>query len=167
MMNEDYGNVVFIGNALDRGNIIVVISVHSGFSAAAFGVSDLLQGVNDDELVLADLMNGLVAAGVIPYYLFQCRPVVGVKNQFQVPLSRAVALVDNAKAHMSGQAKGFRYAMSHPTGKIEILGNTNHGILFKYHQAKHDDNHARYVVKDLPDDACWLDDHVITSNMKV
>lgn len=123
----------------------------------------LLKGVNDDENTLADLMNGLVAAGVIPYYLFQCRPVVGVKNQFQVPLRTAVDIVDRAKMHMSGQAKGFRYAMSHPTGKIEILGNTEQGILFKYHQAKHDDNHARYVVKDLGPDACWLEENEILS----
>lgn len=126
----------------------------------------LLKGINDDERTLADLMNGLVSAGVIPYYLFQCRPVIGVKNQFQVPLIRAVDIVDRAKAHMSGQAKGFRYAMSHPTGKIEILGNTDQGILFKYHQAKHDEDHARYVVKNLDPDICWLDEAVITSNMK-
>ena len=123
----------------------------------------LLKGVNDDELVLADLMNGLVAAGVIPYYLFQCRPVVGVKNQFQVPLSRAVDLVDNAKAHMSGQAKGFRYAMSHPSGKIEILGNSKYGVLFKYHQAKHNKNHARYFLKILSPEDCWLDELEIAS----
>ncbi|MDO4938351.1 MAG: KamA family radical SAM protein [Lachnospiraceae bacterium] len=125
----------------------------------------LLKGVNDDEHTLADLMNGLVAAGVIPYYLFQCRPAAGVKNQFQVPLIRAVDIVDSAKMHMSGQAKGFRYVMSHPTGKIEILGKTGHGILFKYHQAKHDDNHARYVVKNLGPDDCWLDESEITSSV--
>ena len=118
----------------------------------------LLKGVNDNEQILADLMNGLVAAGVIPYYLFQCRPVAGVKNRFQVPIRRAVDIVDRAKMHMSGQAKGFRYAMSHPTGKIEILGNTGQGVLFKYHQAKHDDNHARYIVKKLDPDECWLDE---------
>lgn len=126
----------------------------------------LLKGVNDDEKTLADLMNGLVSVGVIPYYLFQCRPVAGVKNQFQVPLSRAVEIVDRAKVHMSGQAKGFRYAMSHPTGKIEILGNTDQGILFKYHQAKNDEDHARYVIKNLNPGICWLDETVITSSAK-
>ena len=123
----------------------------------------LLKGVNDNEQTLADLMNGLVSAGVIPYYLFQCRPAAGVKNQFQVPIRKAVDIVDGAKKHMSGQAKGFRYAMSHPTGKIEILGNTGQGVLFKYHQAKHDDNHARYIVKNLSPNDCWLDESEITT----
>ena len=50
----------------------------------------LLKGVNDNADVLAQLMNGLVARGVIPYYIFQCRPVEGVQNQFQVPLLRGV-----------------------------------------------------------------------------
>ena len=38
----------------------------------------LLKGINDHADVLAQLMNGLVSNGVIPYYIFQCRPVEGV-----------------------------------------------------------------------------------------
>ena len=47
----------------------------------------LLKGVNDRPDVLAELMNSLVACGIMPYYVFQCRPVEGVKNQFQVPFA--------------------------------------------------------------------------------
>ena len=97
----------------------------------------LLKGINDHADVLAQLMNGLVSNGVIPYYIFQCRPVEGVQNQFQVPLLRGVKIVENAKRQMNGQSKSVRYAMSHPTGKIEILGKTGpNQMLFKYHQAK-------------------------------
>ncbi len=118
----------------------------------------LLRGVNDDPEVLAALLNALVSIGVMPYYVFQCRPVEGVKNQFQVPLARGVAIVDEAKASMSGIAKAFRYAMSHPTGKIEILGPAGEGKLaFKYHQAKDPADNARLFIRDVAPDQCWLD----------
>lgn len=117
----------------------------------------LLKGVNDNADVLAQLMNGLVARGVIPYYIFQCRPVEGVQNQFQVPLLRGVEIVENAKRQMNGQSKSVRYAMSHPTGKIEILGKTGpNQLLFKYHQAKYPQDHSRIFTQKVDDTQCWL-----------
>ncbi len=118
----------------------------------------LLNGINDDPGVLGSLMNNLVGVGVIPYYIFQCRPVVGVKNQFQVPLLKAVRIVDKAKDLMNGQAKSVRYAMSHPTGKIEILGKTGDTkMLFKYHQAKDSSDASRLFVLDVAEQQCWLE----------
>ena len=40
----------------------------------------LLAGVNDNPQTLVKLFNRLVEAGISPYYLFQCRPLKGVKN---------------------------------------------------------------------------------------
>lgn len=118
----------------------------------------LLKGVNDDADVLAKLMNRLVSFGVIPYYIFQCRPVVGVKNQFQVPLQRGIEIVENAKKQMNGQAKSVRYAMSHPTGKIEILASIGPTtLLCKYHQAKHEEDHGRAFFLDADETLCWPD----------
>lgn len=117
----------------------------------------LLKGVNDDADIMAQLMNRLVACGVIPYYIFQCRPVAGVQNQFQVPFLRGIEIVENAKKQMNGQAKSVRYAMSHPTGKIEILGKLDHNkMLFKYHQAKYDQDHGRVFTQTVEEDQCWL-----------
>ena len=118
----------------------------------------LLKGVNDEPAVLALLMNKLVSIGVAPYYVFQCRPVEGVQNQFQVPILRGSRIVDLAKAGMSGPAKAFRYAMSHPTGKIEILGQYGDRMLFKYHQAKYDKDQARIFTRAVSDTECWFDD---------
>lgn len=118
----------------------------------------LLKGVNDDADVLARLMNGLVACGVIPYYIFQCRPVEGVQNQFQVPFVRGIEIVENAKKQMNGQAKSVRFAMSHPTGKIEILGKTDEDrIFFKYHQAKYEKDSGRIFTEKVEEKQCWLD----------
>ncbi len=119
----------------------------------------LLKGVNDDPQTMAQLMNGLVSYGVIPYYIFQCRPVAGVQNQFQVPFVQGIEIVENAKKFMSGQAKAVRFAMSHPTGKIEIVGNLgSNKMLFKYHQAKYEKDHSRIFMTDVTDDQCWLGD---------
>ena len=117
----------------------------------------LLKGINDEPSVLAALLNGLVGIGVLPYYVFQCRPVKGVKNQFQVPIRDGVKTVDAAKSMMSGQAKGFRYAMSHPKGKIEILAEMPDGsVLFKFHQAKYEKDASRLFTLPLSETQAWL-----------
>ena len=121
----------------------------------------LLKGVNDDPDILAKLMNRLVSVGVIPYYVFQCRPARGAVDEFQIPLRRASAIVEKAKKKMSGQAKSFHYCMSHHTGKIEILGCMEDGrMLFKYHQSKYREDDSRIFTLDIEEDQCWLPDRV-------
>ena len=82
----------------------------------------LLRGVNDNGETLANLLSGLTGIGAVPYYVFQCRPVRGVKSRFQIPLMEGVEIVARAKSQQNGVGKCFRFAMSHPLGKIEILG---------------------------------------------
>lgn len=118
----------------------------------------LLKGVNDDPETLAKLLRKLTASGVVPYYVFQCRPVRGVKNQFQVPLERGSRIVDEAKASLNGLSKCFRYCMSLPPGKVEILGKQTDGkMLFKFHQAKRAEDSGRIFALDLHPDQCWLE----------
>ena len=116
----------------------------------------LLKGVNDSPKVLSTLFNRLIAIGVMPYYLFQCRPVEGVKNQFQVPLVKGAEIVDEAKSSLSGPAKAFRYALSHPKGKIEIIGRVGSELLFKFHQAKNSEDEARIFTRPVKEDECWF-----------
>ena len=117
----------------------------------------LLRGVNDDPDTLANLFNSLIRNRIIPYYIFQCRPVTHVKTQFQVPLAEGAKIVDQAKAKCNGFSKRVRYAMSHETGKIEILGMLNDKeMLFKYHQAKDPKNSSRIFTVELEDRQAWL-----------
>ncbi len=117
----------------------------------------LLKGINDDPKLLADLMNSVVASGAIPYYIFQCRPVLGVKNHFQVPLPASAGIIKEARRMMNGQARGFRYVLSHPSGKIEMIGCEGPDMIFKYHEAKDDADQGR-IFRIKPDDnKCWLD----------
>lgn len=136
---------------------ILAIRALQGAGCVIRNQTVLLKGVNDDPQTMAQLMNGLISYGVIPYYIFQCRPVAGVQNQFQVPFVKGIEIVETAKKYMSGQAKAVRFAMSHPTGKIEIVGNLgNNKMLFKYHQAKYEKDSSRIFTVDVTDDQCWL-----------
>ena len=117
----------------------------------------LLKGVNDDPAILAELLKQLTRWGIAPYYVFQCRPVRGVKNQFQVPLRRGAEIIKGAKNLQNGIGKSFRYVMSHETGKIEILGiNNRDEVVFQYHQAKYEQDVSRIFTLPISDDLAWL-----------
>ena len=119
----------------------------------------LLHGVNDSGEVLGELLSGLTRIGVSPYYIFQCRPVTGVKGRFQVPLLEGCRIVDEAKSRQNGIGKSVRYAMSHPRGKIEIIGRLpgSGEMIFKFHQAKDPAELARIFTVPLDGHETWLD----------
>lgn len=118
----------------------------------------LLKGVNDDPAILGLLLKKLTQYGVIPYYIFQCRPVTGVKNQFQVPFLKGYEIVEQATNMQNGQGKCFKYALSHETGKIEVVGRIDgNKMIFKYHQAKDLKDQGKLFIKELTEDDCWLD----------
>ena len=104
-------------------------------------------------------MKQFTKIGIIPYYVFQCRPVTGVKNQFQVPLRTGYDIVEQAKRLQNGNGKCFRYALSNPDGKVEIIGKMDDShMIFKYHQAKNPDNIGRIFIKEISADACWAEE---------
>lgn len=117
----------------------------------------LLRGVNDDPVILAELLSNLAAAGNLPYYVFQCRPVKRVQSYFQLPLRKGLDVVEAAKSLLNGQAKRFRFAMSHTTGKIEILGSDGERLFFKYHQAKNPALTGALFFSAVEEDAGWLE----------
>jgi len=118
----------------------------------------LVRGLNDDPHVLAKLLARLSFIGVIPYYIFQCRPAEGNKA-YTVPIEQGYEIVEQAKSLVSGLAKRARYTMSHASGKIEIVGTTKDHIHFKYHRAARDQDSGRFMVFNCNPDACWLDDY--------
>ncbi len=120
--------------------------------------SVLLKGVNDDPETLAELQNKLVSIGVNPYYVFQCRPVKRVKNNFQVPLYKGYEIVDRAKKKLNGHSKRFKYIMSHQTGKIEIVGVMEGYIYFKYHQARATEDLGKFFKRKINKTGGWLDE---------
>lgn len=121
----------------------------------------LLRGVNAEPETLGALLSGLTEMSVVPYYIFQCRPVTGVKGRFQIPLNEGAAIVDAAKSTLDGFGKAVRFAMSHPRGKIEIVGRMPSGeMIFKFHQNKHPADRAMVFTRSLAPDDTWLDDEL-------
>ena len=121
----------------------------------------LMRGINDDPEVLAALLKKLTSIGVVPHYLFQCRPVKGVKSHFQVPLQEGFRITQAALALQNGLGKGIDYTMSHVTGKIRILDTDDNGrMLFQYKQAKNPKNIGRIFSLDIQPDQTWLPDQI-------
>ena len=120
----------------------------------------LLKDINDNPEVLGALLKNLTKIGIVPYYIFQCRPVSGVKNQFQVPLLKGYEIVEKAKSMQNGNGKCVRYAMSNTKGKVEIIGKgpKDGEMIFKFHQAKDKENQGRIFTRILSENDCWVDD---------
>ena len=123
-----------------------------------FNQCPLIRGVNDDPDVLAELLRKISYIGAVPYYIFQCRPVVG-NQAYVVPVEEAYDIIQLAKQQLSGLAKRFKFVMSHSSGKIEIIGKTDELIYLKYHRAYDSENSCRLLAFKLNPNATWFDDY--------
>lgn len=121
----------------------------------------LLKGINDDPEVLGELMKKMIRHGINPYYVFQCRPVKAVKNHFQLSLKETSRIVEEAKKHLDGFSKRFKLIMSHPRGKIEILGPVGDSFAFRFHQAKSQDDQGYFFLREVGEKDRWLDHNLI------
>lgn len=117
----------------------------------------LLKGVNNHPQTLAKLLKTLCKVGINPYYVFQCRPVKYVKNSFQTGLIEGLEIINEVKNNLSGLSKRFRYVMSHPKGKIEIVGKIGDEMIFRFHQAKDHDDINQLFTKKITNEHNWLD----------
>lgn len=118
----------------------------------------VLRGVNDKPEVMADLLNGLTAIGITPYYVFQCRPVTAVKAGFQLPLIETYQLIRQTRPMLNGISKRFRLIMSHVRGKIELIGLEGNELFFKFHNAKSPEDVGKIFTRTLTPTASWLDE---------
>ncbi|PIQ97869.1 MAG: KamA family radical SAM protein [Nitrospinae bacterium CG11_big_fil_rev_8_21_14_0_20_56_8] len=118
----------------------------------------LIRGINDRPEVLVELFQRLSAAGVPPYYVFQCRPTVGNKP-YAVPVEEGYGIFETAKSLCSGLAKRARFVMSHRWGKIEVVGLTDVEVIFKFHRAHEKKNCSRIMTFRRNSRAYWLDDY--------
>ncbi|MCJ7771439.1 KamA family radical SAM protein, partial [Candidatus Bathyarchaeota archaeon] len=85
--------------------------------------SVLLKGVNDDSKTIKDLMQGLLAMRVRPYYLFQMDSVKGTYH-FRTRVETGIKIVESLIGYTSGLAIP-RYVIDSPGGggKIPIQPN--------------------------------------------
>ncbi len=120
----------------------------------------LIRGISASPEVLRELFNKLSYIGCPPYYVFQCRPAKGNKI-YAVPIEEGYKIFEMGKDKCAGLAKRARYAMSHKTGKLEILALTEKEIIFKYHRAANNKNVGKVIVAKRNPEAYWFDDYEI------
>jgi len=81
----------------------------------------LLKGVNDDPEVMKELMKGLLAMRVRPYYIYQADLTKGA-NHFRTPIDVGLEIMDKLRGHISGLAVPY-FVIDAPGGggKIPLL----------------------------------------------
>ena len=126
--------------------------------------SPLIRGVNDKPEVIAELFGRLSFNGVVPYYLFMCRPTSG-NEPYMVPVERGLEIFEEARRRLAGLAKQARLCMSHRTGKVEVVGRMDNKIVFRYHRAPNPLDCGRVMVFDSNPKAAWLDDYMRTETV--
>jgi lysine 2,3-aminomutase len=85
--------------------------------------SVLMKGVNDNADVMKELMKGLLAMRVRPYYIYQADITKGA-NHFRTPISVGLDIMDKLRGHISGLAVPH-FVIDAPGGggKIPLLPN--------------------------------------------
>jgi KamA family protein len=126
--------------------------------------SPLIRGVNDKPEIIAELFGRLSFNGVVPYYLFLCRPTSG-NEPYMVPVEKGLEIFEEARRRLAGLAKQARLCMSHRTGKVEVVGKMDNKIVFRYHRAPNPLDCGRVMVFDSDPKAAWLDDYMPSEAM--
>ena len=117
----------------------------------------IIKGVNDNADVLAMMFRRLSYLGCPQYYLFQGRPTQG-NDPYKLPLLHSWEIFNEAMRQGSGLACRARFAMSHETGKIEVLGADERHIYLRYHRAKDAALRGKFMIYQRDDEAYWFDD---------
>jgi len=84
--------------------------------------SPLLQHINDDADLWADMWRQQVQLGIMPYYMFVARNT-GAQHYFGVPLVKAWRIFRDSFSQVSGLARAVRGPiMSANPGKVQVMG---------------------------------------------
>jgi lysine 2,3-aminomutase len=120
--------------------------------------SPMIRGVNDKAEIIAELFSKLSYNGVVPYYIFLCRPTAG-NEPYIVPIEKALEIFEEARHNLSGLAKQARLCMSHKTGKIEVVGKMGTKIIFRYLRTPNPLDCGRVMIFESDPAAGWFDDY--------
>jgi len=121
----------------------------------------LLQHINDDPQIWADMWREQVRLGLVPYYMFVERDT-GARHYFEVPLARAWTIYREAMQQISGLGRTARGpSMSAGPGKVEIQGvseiNGEKVFVLRFIQARNPDWVQRPFFAQYDENATWLD----------
>ena len=122
----------------------------------------LLDHINNDPAVWAQMWRSQVRLGLIPYYMFVERDT-GAKRYFDVPLARAYDVYHQAIQQVSGLARTVRGpSMSAGPGKVEVQGvaelQGEKVFVLRFIQGRNPDWVQRPFFAKYDTQATWLDD---------
>ena len=63
----------------------------------------LLKGINNDKHVMKKLMQELLRIKVVPYYIFNCKKVEGIRH-FRPPIAEGIEIIEHLRGYTSGMA---------------------------------------------------------------
>jgi len=121
----------------------------------------LVNHINNDPQIWADMWREQIQLGLIPYYMFVERDT-GAKRYFEVPLARTYEVYQQAIQQVSGLARTARGpSMSAGPGKIEIQGITElHGekvFVLRFIQGRNPDWVQKPFFAKYDPEATWFD----------
>ncbi len=124
--------------------------------------SPLIRRINDSSEIWSDMWKKQVKLGMIPYYMFVERDT-GPKHFFELPLSQALKIYQEAIRNVSGLARTARGpSMSAYPGKVCVDGVVNvHGkkvFVLSLLQARSPELVKRPFFAEYDGDAKWLTD---------
>ena len=101
----------------------------------------LLKGVNDDVMVMRNLMRGLIAQRVRPYYLFHCDPMQG-NARFRTSIEKGLEIISALQGYLSGYAVPHYVVDIAGAGKMPItsqyiIGRDGDYLLMKNFRGEH------------------------------
>lgn len=132
----------------------------------------IIDGVNDDAVVLLTLQQEMKRLGVNNHYFFQCREIEG-HRAFAVPVETAWKLHAESQAGLSGIERS-RFCLSTEAGKTELIsviegderlrgigGELGDAladglVVFKLHRTPHEDRQNDLVIARRNRDALWM-----------
>jgi KamA family protein len=122
----------------------------------------LVRHVNDSAKTWARMWQLQIRAGAVTYYMFVERDT-GPKHYFEVPLSRALDIFNEAYSQISGLGRTVRGpSMSATPGKVLVDGRTTINgeevFLLKFLQARDPRWVGRTFFARFDERASWLDD---------
>jgi KamA family protein len=161
------GTQIYIMNHFDHPRELTSAARHAVKllkQAGAMTVNQcpIVRGVNDRPQTFAALFRELSFIGCPQYYVFQGRPTAG-NEPYEVPIVEGLHIFLEANRQVSGLAKRARFAMSHRTGKIEVVGVDDRHLYMRYHRAHRKEDYGRMIVALRDDTAYWLDQLTIVS----
>ena len=75
----------------------------------------LLKGVNNDKHIMKKLMQELLRIKVVPYYIFNCKKVEGIRH-FRSPIAEGIEIIEHMRGYTSGMAVPA-YIITAPDGR--------------------------------------------------